>query len=362
MNRTLCMLAAIAIPLSASATDRRVCVEVSIRTHGEDQTAPPSTEAGQPPAEAPPSTAPPASAYPFPPRSYLQRLTEHYVTHEEGFTAAAKECEQTLTIELYPLDRGWTLFARYSGSEQEEKVDRVFFSEFPKVAQRVVLALLHNRRIEDTIDRLTVLKADSIEDIETIKGTNHFVSAIGSTFRFPVNGLSTAQGPDEATKKEFRLINPLDLQLGYRGCFRSWGIDAMARIGIGVGHKASRNNTLGGHVDLSADLGIALNLLWYLTPTGVNSFYVGTGGAFEMAWYEVVVPKDRGGFADDGKLFGAGLSVVGSLGYEFLRTSGIRPYVQAELNLPAYVMKTENDFGRINTWVPGVTVLAGVMF
>ena len=363
----------------AGAKDVQVCVDVVIKIHEEpaDKTTS-AEEPPEPPAPPPIETKeklhktekPPRRIearrpqYAFPPRVYLKRLLQHFVTHERGFVAVSEGCQQRLTVELYPLNRGWTVFARYTGFQQEEKVDRVTFPELPKLAERVVLALLHNRRIEETIHRLNVLEADSLQAIETIKGTNHFVASVGTSIKVPVPGIATARNADGSTEQTVRLLSAVTVQLGYRGSFRSWGIDAFGRVGFGVNsRKAQRNNLLGGHVDHDVDIGLGMTFHWYLNPRGVNSFYAGTGALLDISVFDVVEPEEwPHGASDNDKLVGAGLSVLGVVGYEFLRTSRVRPYLQAELSLPLYVYDIENDFGGINAWTPGASLQLGVMF
>ncbi len=82
---------------SARADELKVCVEVVIRAEEPAQ--------GKTPAKR---------AYPMEPTRYLKRLIEHYVTREAGFDAVEAGCVQRVTVELYPLAEGWTLFAKRS--------------------------------------------------------------------------------------------------------------------------------------------------------------------------------------------------------------------------------------------------------
>jgi len=358
------VLSGVLPPVTAQASDVRVCVDVQIRTHKEDE---PEKEAAQ---KTPPEAVPPAvrtskrRPYPFPPRVFLKRLIEHYVTHERGFVSVTDKCQHKLTVELYPLTRGWTAFGRYTGYQAEEKVDLVTYRELPRLAERLVTALLYDKRVEDTVHRLNVLKADSIQDIETIRGASHFVASVGSTLKVPIgNGIPTAENKTDPAVTKPRPLNHVNLQLGYRGSYPSWGLDAFARVGIGTGHKATINNKGGGHVDHDVDIDLGLSFLWYLNPRAVNAFYAGAGGLFEMSVYSVIKPvQPEDGQRDNDRLFGAGLTVVGLFGYEFLRTSRVRPYVQMALNLPAWYFTSENDFSSVKAWIPGASLMAGIMF
>jgi hypothetical protein len=184
---------------AAPATDVKVCVLIEEKSWTEDgkRQAPPAAKAGSPaaqtkepppailvePQSAPPNVAAPAqgpeasapdNSTPAPPATesgaeatsthgsapekspdddgvsedeaeffvvnpvlYLKRLIEYHVTHEPGFESVKSGCSQTVTVELYPVKHGWTVFARYSGNGREEKVDVVRLDELGTFAERV---------------------------------------------------------------------------------------------------------------------------------------------------------------------------------------------------------------------------------
>jgi len=350
---TALLALALLAPAAAWAEDVKVCVDVQLRWHGqaEDGAQPPESTEGQ------------AGFFVHPPRPFLKRLVEHHVTHEPGFAAVESGCDERIDVELYPVGDGWTIFGRYSGFQREEKVDRVVYEELQKLAERLVLALLYDRSIDDTIRRTTVLEADSVEDIEQIRGKSHFAMQVGSTMAVPLPGIDTATGSEQLVEETLRVIAPVNLQIGYRGNFRAWGVDAFARLGLGAGNKAPRNNVLGGHVDHTVDVRLGMSLLFYLSPDTVNSWYLGTGATFDLSWYDVIKPRTYADdLEEDSLLFGGGLSATAIIGYEFLRTSEVRPMIQLELHAPAYLFSTENDFGALNAWVPAASLMAGVMF
>ena len=108
---------------------------------------------------------------------------EYFVTHENGFIAVQTGCLEHLDVELYPLREGWTVFARYSGTGREERVDYLFADELSQFAERAVLALLYDQPITTTILRDTVLRADSKRSVQRIRGTNHFLLGLGTQMR-----------------------------------------------------------------------------------------------------------------------------------------------------------------------------------
>jgi len=295
------------------------------------------------------------------PTLHLRRMLEYEVTHEPGFVAVEDKCEQRITIELYQLESGWTVFARYSGTEREEKVDHAELDEFAELAQRVVFALLRNKPITHTITRENVLRADSEQNLRTINGTGHLLFGMGTSMR--VANLPTAQTRDTQAASETRFITPVSIQIGYRRKLRAWGLDAFGRLNLGTENTGVNNNDLGGHVDYSKSFLTGLHFLHYTDAPGINSFYFGGGAAFEIAQFEVIRPvANRFGGDTRDSLVGGGLNIDLLAGYEFLRASSVHFYGQLEANAPAYVMNTESDSGGINTWMPGLTAQIGVIF
>lgn len=392
----LCLVSA-----AARAEDQRICVEVVRRTHGDTESAAaatgpakpgddagsPSTASGEPrpvptlreapatdrddgAADAPPARSPARPAFalrgwPYPPEPYLKRLIEHYVTHERGFVAADTACTQHLRVELYPLDKGWTIFARYSGSQREEKADRVRYEEFSRFASRVALALLYDRPIAETVERTNVLDADSNADIEKIRGSGHFVVELGTTLRLPVSGIPTAgDDPQTPVTNKKRLLSSVDTAVGYRGTFRAWGLDVRAGIGGNASQRAGqRSNPLGGQVDPLVNVRAGLSFFWYLSPDAVNSFYVGLGTRLDVSLFRAVKPRDAAYSASDNRVIvGAGLDALGLVGMELLRTNSVRPFVEASLLIPTYVIDAENEYGSVRSWMPGLGLKFGAMF
>ena len=244
-----------------------------------------------PPGEQPVRRArPPSNPHELDPTQYLRRLLEYEVTHEPGFAAVDDRCEQRITVELYPLESGWTVFARYTGTEREEKIDHAEVDEFAELAQRIAFALLRNKSITHTITRENVLRADSEQNLRTINGTGHFLFGMGTAIRFAE--LPTQHGAGNAAQPEWRFITPVSIQIGYRRKLRAWGLDAFARLNLGTENTGVHSNDLGGNVDYSKSGLTGLHFLHYTDAPGINSFYFGGGAAFGIAQFEVD-PPDR---------------------------------------------------------------------
>ena len=322
---------------------------------------PPQQGANEPaPQPVPAGRRHPASPHEIDPTLHLKRMLEYEVTHEPGFAAVDGKCEQRLVVELYQLESGWTVFARYSGTEREEKVDHAELDEFPQLAQRIAFALLRNHAITQTITRENVLRADSETNLRTIDGTGHLIFGMGTATR--IASLPTAQGQSAPVASQLRILTPISIQAGYRRKLRAWGLDAFGRLNIGTENTGVHNNELGGHVDYSWSGLLGLHFLHYTDAPGINSLYFGGGAAFEIATFDVIKPLAAQGIDARDTLTGGGLNIDLLVGYEFLRASSVHFFCQVEVDAPAYILKTENDSGSINTYMPGAMAQIGVIF
>ena len=299
--------------------------------------------------------------YSVQPERFLKRMVQYEVTHDEGFDAAPDGCQPTVTVEMYPLPDGWTVFARYTGTAREEKVDRVQADELGALAQRLTSALLHDRSIQETINRQTVLRADSEARLRMVDGRGYWTLALGTTLR--AARLPTAQDDDQTpVAEEWRLVTPLDLQFGYRAKFQAWGLDAFVRGMLGLNERAVQRNDLGGHADYSKGIQAGLHFLRYLEPDGMNSLYVGGGASFELSSYNIIKSADRRGFEDRQSLLTGGLNADLLIGYEFMRASAIHFFSQVDVQLPTYLIDTENSSGGIESYAPGAVLQIGLVF
>jgi hypothetical protein len=314
-----------------------------------------------PPPPAAPAAKPHAAAreHEIDPTLYLKRMLEYEISHEPGFTAVESGCQQRMVVELYQLETGWTVFARFA--EREEKVDRAQLDEFVELAQRIAFALLRDRPIGQTITRENVLRSDSEQDLRTVEGSGHFIFGMGTEVRLAE--LPTAQGAAVPAASQLRVLTPVSVEAGYRRKLHSWGFDAFGGVGLGTEQTGIHDNDLGGHVDYAFSLSAGLHFLHYLDPPGINSLYFGGGAAFELAFFDAIRPlAQRTATTDRDTLMGGGLNVDLLLGYEFLRASSIHFFGQIELDAPTYLLKTENASGAIDTYMPGALAQIGIIF
>ncbi len=349
MFRTPLLLAA--LPATTLAAIQTVCVDVQVKSWTQD---PPEDSKTAPTKEEPP----PFDPFAIDPARYLERMMRYEVTHEVGFSAVDRDCDQRMVIELYPLPDGWTVFGRFSGTTREEKVDHVRLDELNSLAQRLAQALLRDRPITDTITRENVLQDYSETGLRTIRANGHFVLAFGSELR--VAELPTASG--SGVREETQFLTPLDVQLGYRGKYQAWGLDAFVRGNIGMNQRAERRTPEGGHVDYEGGGAFGLHFLRYFNAPGMTSVYLGGGALFGFSAFSVIKPEVDRGDGDRDYLFGGGLDATLLVGMEFMRASSVHFYWQLEGHAPTYVFDTEVDAGGIDTWTPGGALQIGMVF
>jgi hypothetical protein len=288
---------------------------------------------------------------------------EHFVTHEKGFVAVKSDCRQHITVELYPLKLGWTAFARYSGTGREERVDQLLPTELSQFAERSVLALLHDVSIHETVDRNNVLWADSLKATQTIHGRGHFVFGVGTRVRAgELNSVSDSGDASGEAKPTLRLVTPMLMTAGYRGQFEEFGVDAAAELDLGTNQVAAKRNPAGGHTDFGGSAGLVLHAVRYTDVRGLSSFYYGGGATFALHWFSVVKPLDNRFNSSRITLVSGGLDVDAVLGYEFMRASSVSFFLEGNLNIPAYAVRSENSAGRVNTWFPGAALKLGAIF
>lgn len=391
-----CVLAATATAQAQEQPTTRVCVSVELRAWADDERDEDSDDHADPPNDAPepgpatpedeafpelsgededehdppagpirvssPTSSPVASprvptsvaerVRAFDARLYLRRLLVYRITHRDGFEAVDEDCSERVEVEIYPIEIGWTLFARYSGTRREEKIDTLRRDELGAVAQRVVDALFDDVSLEETLTRRTVLRSDSEGELRRIHGDAQFQAAIGTGLVF--GELPTARGGSVSDR--IRVMAPLELSLGVRNRFTAWALDA--HIGASVGtNREAQTDASRGHVEYGGGFHAALHFVRYLRPEAINSFYVGGGASFRLHYFRVLGGDVRGA---DG-LFGGGLNLDVLLGVELMRASGVRFLVELQAHVPTYAIDSANDFGGVTAYLPGASVVIGLL-
>jgi hypothetical protein len=356
----LSLLVANAAPVFAA--EKSVCVTTTLKRPAGERPLLDAYPPGNPQQPQAPQT-PDGANLPVgqDPVSYMTRLLEYFVTHEKGFIAVPKDCEEHLDVELYPLQNGWTAFARYSGNGREERVDYLYPDELSQFAERAVTSLLYDRPISTTILRDTVLRADSKRATQRIRGTNHFLLGLGTELRLTVVGVPTTFD-DGSTGDQFRAFSPITLSLGYRGKFENWGVEAIATLGIGTARTGLQVNSAGGHVDYGGNVSFAVHFLRYLNPRALTSWFLGAGGNFEVLWFYQIRPANDRGSGSRSTLASGGFDVDLIAGVEFMRASKVQFFLQGAVLLPVYLLEAGDGAHPIKTWFPAVALKLGMLF
>lgn len=294
------------------------------------------------------------------PELYLQRLLAYQVTHHPRYEAVEKDCKQRLVVELYALDRGFTVFARFSEHAREEKVDHVHTDEFGALADRLVRALLDDVSVQETLDRENVLRIDSEERIRRVRSQRHFSLAMGTALR--MGKLPTGRGNDKVEAQR-RVMSPLALTIGARNKFRGFALDPFARLELGTQEYVPASDAApGGHVDFTGSGAFGLHFIHYLSPRGIGSPYFGGGSQFELARYSVTERGKRGRAGEHDYFLSGGFNADLLVGYEFMRASSLHFFVQLEGSLPAYAVDSKTRSGGVSSaYVPSVVAQAGLL-
>jgi hypothetical protein len=226
----------------------------------------------------------------------------------------------------------------------------------------VVSALLTGKSMAATANLRTILKADSLRQYRTIKGTHHFTFALGAAPKGAL--LPTYDGVRGVVAKKIRFLTPLTFALGYRGRFNAWGIDTYVRGGVGLQRESAIRNTEGGHVDLDGLFGVGLHFLRYTQPHGMISFYYGAGALFDLTFFSAIEP--RGSNPERERFVGGGLNLNFIIGFEFMRASAAQFFIQLVASAPVYVVEVSPEAGpnsqRVTTWLPELAATVGIMF
>ncbi len=296
------------------------------------------------------------------PAVYLTRLLQYEVTHHPDYDAVEKDCQQHIDVELYSVGSGYTVFARYSGFANEEKVRYTEFSEFDRLASRLVRSLLNNRPLSETIRRQDVLKADSERSLQSIGVQGLALFGLGTAVRVARLPTAPENDPESVTKIRTRWMMPATIRLGYRGKFNAWGLDAFAHLDIGSQERAVSKNIPGGHVDYLGAGGVGLHFMRYLDPDGMTSMYLGGGATFNLTLFDAIRAPQYRATDPRSTLVASGLDADLFVGYEFLRASALHFFTQAELNAPIYTVHADAGPSTVNTYMPGGQLLIGMMF
>jgi hypothetical protein len=138
---------------------------------------------------------------------------------------------------------------------------------------------------------------------------------------------------------------------GYRYELDSIGID-VSFLNLMLGNSRDSSSTNSGSAAFTASW-VKLMALYFMNPSANGSLYFGGG----LSWGGTLVTDSTATYS------GSGLQVEAAAGYEMLRASTIRLFVQADATLPLYAISQDTTLTTTGTgkgYAPTFTVAFGL--
>jgi hypothetical protein len=254
---------------------------------------------------------------------------------QQGQQVVTEGCQGTYVV--YHVRLGYSVNVVVSGPGGSRQATARAIEEVPAVYSQIVHSLLTGQPMNTanmTVDRTNVTAAQQAPN--RVEADSLWYARLGYT---GISGPSFSSGPS--------------FGFGYRYELDSVGIDfSFLNFAFAGSDSTNHSSNVTGSF-------IRLQGLYFLNPISNGSMYVGAGAA----WGITAGEKDdgAGGFS---VLSGNGLQGELTAGYEFLRASTIRLFVQADATLPFYKITNTvaSPGGLINesAWAPSFGVSLGV--
>lgn len=281
--------------------------------------------------------------------SFFQRYMKYTISHEEGFIATDVQCDEVLSVELYPIAEGWSVFARYTGTSTEESIDKLRYDEVKSYSERVVQSLLYKKDFSSTINRYNVLSSDSHKKLRKIKGESQAFFAMGMSPRLAKIG-------KDSESRNWVASNPFIARMGNKYSYDRWSVQVHGHLGINLNKNSILAANKQGEVKFAGEGGLGVQFLYTPAAKKLTGIYYGAGGTMKVQSFTAF------GEYHDQSLYGGGLDVDLVTGYEFFRASGREVFVQLEANLPTYVIQARKGNGYVDSWTPASTLIVGLNF
>lgn len=280
---------------------------------------------------------------------FFKRYMEYTISHEQGYISVKQNCDEVLTIELYAIPEGWSVFARYTGTAQEESVDKLKLDEIQSFSERIVQALFYKKDFETTVDRYNVISSDSHKKLKKMKGERQAFFAAGVSPRRMLSGKNYSS-------REVQYSNPFVMRLGSKYSYSHWSMQVHGHAGFNPNKSSLLDTNKVGEVVFAGEGGIGVQFLYTPEIKALTGAYFGTGGTMKVQSYTAF------GETQDQILFGGGLDLDLISGWEVFRGTQREAFIQVELNLPTYLVQSRKSNGFIDSWTPSVTGLIGMNF
>ena len=237
----------------------------------------------------------------------------------EGLQVVESGCSETYTVYHVKLGNSVTVFMQGPQGYRETTAHAV--EEIPAVYSQMIRSLLSGRPMDganDTVDRTNVTSAQQAPN--RVEADSLWYARLGYG---GVLGPSFGHGPA--------------IGFGYRYELDQLGID-LSFLNLMFADNTN-NNGSSGSVGVTGTW-IRLMALYFLNPSANRSAYVGAG----LGWGATAVASATDVNSTTGTVSaysGSGLQGELSLGYELLRASTIRIFLQGDVSLPFYKIHSD---------------------
>lgn len=258
---------------------------------------------------------------------------------QQGLQVVQQDCQGTYVVYHVRLGSSVTVFMQ--GPQGYRQATARALEEVPAVYSQMVHSLITGQPMNtanDTVDRTNVTAAQQAPN--RVEADSLWYARLGYGANI---GPSFTSGPA--------------FGFGYRYELDSLGID-FSFFDTAVYSKGGNSDASGANITW-----VKLMALYFLNPTANRSSYVGAGLGWGFSTLQ------RSGSADTfaaNDYTGSGLQGELTAGYEFLRASTIRMFVQADATLPFYLVRTTDYLptgGTTSTqtaYAPSLTVSFGL--
>lgn len=250
-------------------------------------------------------------------RNALQTLLANTLA-QHGQQVDTQNCAGTYVVHHVRLGNSVSIFLQ--GPQGYRQATARVVEEVPSVYSQMVRSLLTGQPMgnaNDTVDRQNVTMAQQAP--RRVEADSLWYLRLGYASSF---GASTRGGPAFGFGYRYELDN-----LGVDVSFLNFMFDSGDSDNDGTTDSAGATGSW-----------VKLMGLYFLNPLANRSSYLGAGISFGST-----------AVVDNAAVYsGSGLQAEASLGYEFLRASSIRMFVQADATLPFYRIKN-TTFGPTGT-------------
>lgn len=258
---------------------------------------------------------------------------------QQGVEVVQQNCAGTYVVYHVRLGNSITIFMQ--GPQGYRQATARTLEDVPAVYNQMVRSLLSGQPMNTTNDTV---------DRNNVTATQQAPNRVEADSLWYVRlGYGGVLGPNVTSGPAFGF--------GYRYELDSLGID-FSFLNFTIGGDSSDSGGSGG---VSGAV-VKLMGLYFLNPTANRSSYVGAG----LGWGGTTVAS---GFNDTtgttlSAYNGSGLQGELSAGYEFLRASTIRMFVQADATLPFYLVRRTDFSNGLSTqdssYAPTIAVSFGI--